>query len=315
MDSKTPKKIVEGIPFYSEDRYWGKAPRGEFETAIRFLEEKGWDEFKRVYRTKFDQTFEENRADWRFVIPLPTDFTALDAGAGMGRISLPLARVAKHVTALDGSFLRLKYLKKRAEAEGIKNIDVCVGDIFDAPFEKESFDLIVMNGLLEWVGVTDRYSNPREAQIESLKIAKSLLKKGGYLYIGIENRFALSYLRGIDHLGLYYTSYMPRIVANWYTKLRLGRGYNTYTYTKAGYEKLLKEAGFDQYEFYLPYPGYNLPRLMIPYKNLNALAYVMRSLMPAKSNKKAVASVLIKSKLLLWLYRYFFFSYGIVVKK
>ncbi|MDO8729521.1 MAG: class I SAM-dependent methyltransferase [bacterium] len=316
MDSnKNYAKIVESIPFFSEDRYWGKAPKEELEKAIQYIEEKGWDEFKAHYPNKFDLTFEENRADWRFVVPLPKDFSVLDAGAGMGRISIPLARVARKVVALDQSFLRMKFLKLRVEKEGLKNVEVFVGDIFDTQFPKESFDLIVMNGLLEWIGVTDRFSSPRKAQLESLHIAKGLLKKGGYLYIGIENSFALSYLRGRDHSGLYFTSYMPRLLANIYMKLRKGKPYNTYTYTKSGYEKLIKEAGFSDIEFYLPYPGYNLPRIMIPYGNLNALAYLISSLMPAVSVKRKLARALAHSKIILRLYRYFFFSFGIVVRK
>lgn len=307
-------KTVEGIPFYSEDRYWGKASGAELESALQLLEDKGWEEFKAQYKNKFDATFEENRADWRFVIPLPEKFTVLDAGAGMGRISIPLARVAEKVVSLDQSFLRMKFLKKRAEAEGLNNIEVNVGDFFDVPFEKESFDLVVMNGLLEWVGATKRFSDPRQAQIESLKLAKSLLKKGGYLYIGIENRIALSYLRGIDHSGLRFTSYMPRFLASIYTKIRQGKKYDTYTYSKSGYEKLLREAGFKNFEFYLPYPGYNLPRVMIPYDNLSALSFALKSLILSSRRKKILVTVLTRVPGVLRLYRYLFFSFGIVVK-
>ena len=168
MDSNknnNDKKVVGGIPLFSEDRYWGKSPKEELEEAIKVIENEGWDEFKVRYRNKFDQTFEENRADWRFILPISKDFSVLDAGAGMGRISIPLARVARRIVSLDQSYLRMKFLKLRAEKEGLKNIEVYVGDIFDASFPEESFDLIVMNGLLEWVGATTRFHNPREAQI------------------------------------------------------------------------------------------------------------------------------------------------------
>lgn len=316
MDSnRNHIKIVEGIPFFSEDCYWGKTPKEELEAALKVLERKGWDEFKARYDRKFDFTFEENRADWRFIIPVSKDFQVLDMGAGMGRISIPLARVTQNVIALDQSFLRMKFLKMRAKKEGIENIEVCVGDIFDLPFQKESFDLIIMNGFLEWVGATDRFNNPREAQIASLQICKDLLKPGGYLYIGIENRFALSYLRGKDHSGLHFTSYMPRAVANAYMKLRKGRRYDTYTYTKGGYKKLLREGGFNNIDFYLPYPGYNLPRIMIPYNNLNALAYAVRSLMPSFGVKRRIARFLAQWPGALCLYRYLFFSFGIVAQK
>src|SRR3989344_2203517 len=311
-----PIKIVDGIPFFSDDQYWGKSPKEELETALRLIEEKGWEEFRANYHRKFDHTFEENRADWRFVAPISKDFEVLDAGAGMGRASIPLARVAKNVTALDQSYLRMKFLKLRAEKEGLKNIKVNVGDIFDEPFEKESFDLIVMNGLLEWVGATNRFNDPRQAHLKSLRICRNLLKKGGCLYIGIENRLALSYLRGIDHSGLRFTSFLPRALANVYMRLRKGKRYDTYTYTKRGYEKLLREAGLNNnVKFYLPYPGYNLPRMMIPYDNLNALSYAVRSITPRRGLKRKLAWFLVRSKILLQLYRYFFFSFGIVVRK
>lgn len=313
--AQTCLKTVEGIPFYTENRYWGKSSEKDLAEALAVLERSGWDEFTKRYQKKFDFTFEENRADWRFVIPLSHDANVLDIGAGMGRTSIPLARAMRHIVAVDPSFLRVKFLKMRAEREGLTNIDVCVGDIFDLPFPKESFDLIVMNGLLEWVGVTDHFEDPRAAQIASLRICFDLLKPGGYLYIGIENRLALSYLQGIDHSGLRFTSYMPRWFANAYTKFRKGDEYKTYTYSKKGYETLLQESGFSDTRFYLPYPGYNLPRMMIPYDNINTLAYAIQALMPSVGIKRKVARLLARWPYALYLYRYFFFSFGIVARK
>lgn len=305
----------EGIPVFTEDRYWGKSPKEELEKALTLIEEKGWAEFETHYKGKFDFTFEENRADWRFSIPISKDFVVLDIGAGMGRSSIPLARIARKVVSVDHSYLRMKFLKKRAEKEGLKNIEVFVGDIFGLPFKKESFDLIVMNGLLEWVGVTDRYNDPKEAQIASLKVCKDLLKNGGHLYIGIENRFALAYLQATDHSGLRFTNYMPRFIANWYTLLRKGKRYNTYTYNTDGYQKLLYKADFGKADFYLVYPGYNLPRITIPYNNLNILAYVIRELMPENTWKRKLAKQMVNLKPLLWLYRKLFFSFNIIVQK
>lgn len=315
LDNPTEVEIVDGIPHYSPDRYWGKAPQAKLEEALRVLETSGWDAFIVHYGNTFDVTLDENRADWRFVIPLSSDATVLDLGAGMGRISIPLARVVKKVVAVDNSFLRMKFLKLRAVYEELSNIEVAVSDVFDLPFPKASFDLIVMNGVLEWVGATTRYRDPHEAQLASLHMCRELLKPGGYLYIGIENRWALSYLRAYDHSGLRFTSYMPRWLARPYTKLRLGKEYATYTYGKRGYEELLQETGFVDTRFYLPYPGYNLPRLMIPYDNLQALAYAVQSLMKGNGWGRRLARALASLPGVLYCYRYVFFSFGIVVKK
>jgi len=314
-DIKNYIKIVDGIPFFSKDHYWGKATKEELEKALKVLEDEGWDAFNANYQSKFDFTFEENHADWRFNIPIDKNFIVLDVGAGMGRNSIPLARVVKRVVAFDLSFLRMKFLKKLAEKESLDNIDVMVADLFDIPFKQNSFDLIVMNGILEWVGASDKFKNPREAQIIALKICKNLLKDGGYLYIGIENRFALAYLKGFDHSGLRFTSYMPRFIANWYMFLRKGRHYDTYTYNTKGYQKLLRDAGFGGADFYLTYPGYNSPRTIIPYDNLNILAYAIKNLMPENTLRRKVFKMVVGIKPLLWLYRKLFFSFSIIVKK
>lgn len=314
-DSKEKVKKISGISIHGEDRYWGKAPKEELEKALKCIDKEGWEVFKERYRGKFDFTFDENRADWRFNIPIDKSYRVLDAGAGMGRISIPLARIVGRVVSVDQSFLRLKFLKKRSELEGLKNIELVLGDIFDLPLEKGSFDLIVMNGLLEWVGATDRYKDPRVAQLECLKICRSLLREGGYLYIGIENRFALAYLKGRDHSGLRYTSYMPRTLANMYTKLWKGKRYDTYTYTAGGYRRLLEEAGFSSPDLYLVHPGYNNPRVIIPYGNLNILAHVIKALMPENNFKHTLAKCLAHFKPLLWVYRKLFFSFNIIVRK
>ena len=190
-----------------------------------------------------------------------------------------------------------------------------VGFFFPPPSPDESFDLIVMNGLLEWVGKTSRFSDPREAQKASLNICRRLLKKGGYLYIGIENRFALAYMQGTDHSGLRFTSYMPRFLANLYCTARKGEPYNTHTYTKMGYEKLLRDCGFGHVDFYLAYPGYNLPRMMVPYDNLHALAYVVRTLMGAAGTKRSIARAMSRLPGAPRLYRYLSYSFGIVARK
>ena len=58
-------------------------------------------------------------------LELHSDWTALDVGAGTGVLAVPMAKMCKHVTALDGSSEMLQYLKQNAEREGVSNI-TCV---------------------------------------------------------------------------------------------------------------------------------------------------------------------------------------------
>ncbi|MDP2812791.1 MAG: class I SAM-dependent methyltransferase [bacterium] len=314
---KKPLEIKDNIPLFSVDKYWGKSPESVLLSGLKIIDEQGWKEFNRYYAGKLDFTDDQSRADWRFNVPVDKNFMVLDTGAGMGRITLPLAKVVKRVVAFDASLSRMQFLQRRLKEEGLNNVDLLVADFFDLPLADASFDLIVMNGVLEWVGKTNFFKDPQAAQLASLKICLRLLKPGGYLYIGIENRWALSYLRGFDHSGLRYTGYMPRFLASWYCQLR-GRGkYDTYTYSRSGYEKLITQAGFtkENIQFFLPYPGYNVPRIVVPYGNLNILQYLIVYLMSARGQKRKLIQFLARFDIFLWLYRLLFFSFNIIIKK
>ena len=300
---------VDGIPLFTPDRYWGKVPLAEMEEAIRVIDTDGWEAFRSRFEKGLDVAFDESRADWRFEAPLTSEWTVLDTGAGLGRNTLPLARAAKKVVAFDQSLARMRFLKRALAREKLDNVELFVGDIFDLPLQEKSFDLIAMNGVLEWVGKTNRFSDAREAQLAALRICKKLLKPGGYLYIGIENRYSFIYMRGPDHEGLMYTTFMPRIVASWYNRLRRGEPYQTYTYSKAGYARLLRDGGFSSSEFFLPYPGYNLPRIIVPYTDLRALSFTLLNLVSVRSG---VLRALISVPFVLRIYRYFFFSFNII---
>ncbi len=313
--TRKPNILIDGLPTFSQDVYWGKLSGEQMEDALDLIDEKGWEAFNLKYKRMFDFTYEEDRADWHFTIPITKDSVVLDIGAGMGRSSIPLARIAKEVIVFDQSSLRMRFLKRRAAEVKLKNISIFIGDLFDLPLPEASVDVIAMNGILEWVGKNHTYANPRLAQIEALKICKKLLKPGGYLYVGIENRFALAYLKGIDHSGLRFTSYMPRFLANWYMKLRKGEVYDTYTYNKNNLLHLFEVVGFSSIDVYLPYPGYNLPRLLIPYDNIAVLRYVIQKLMKGNTLPRKFVKFISRSNTLIKLYRYFFFSFNVIAKK
>lgn len=56
-------------------------------------------------------------------LPFSPDYTVLDVGAGTGRITIPLARHALYVTALEPSANMIALLKENAQKEKVKNIE------------------------------------------------------------------------------------------------------------------------------------------------------------------------------------------------
>jgi FkbM family methyltransferase len=78
-------------------------------------------------------------------LPLLPDYTVLDVGAGTGRITIPMAKCVKRVTALEPSQKMLSILKATAEKEGVSNIQ-CINkslEDFDAGAGVVSFDAVV----------------------------------------------------------------------------------------------------------------------------------------------------------------------------
>jgi SAM-dependent methyltransferase len=159
--------------------------------------------------------------------------------------------------------------------EGILNVHLIQASATALPLAPDSFDLVVVNGVLEWVGDWDVTVDPRTAQVNFLKKVHSLLKNDGVLLIGIENRFGLDFFKGNrDHSGLPYTSLVPRPVASLMLRLNsrahyrsqstLPKQYRTYTYSERGYRRLLSEVGFAELSAYWADPGYNQPYNLVP---------------------------------------------------
>ncbi len=200
------------------------------------------------------------RSDWRFLFPLEEDWRILDMGAGWGALSVALAAISKEVVALESAFERIRFIQTRVTQDGIGNVTPVHGTLSSPPLPPNSFDLVAMNGVLEWLGWADTNRGTHAVQLDQLRKARSLLKKGGWLFIGIENRFSMSsWLGAMDHSYLKYTSLMPRPLAHMITYLLKGHTYRTYTYTPWGYRRLLTQAGFTSVEFYGVLPNYSRP--------------------------------------------------------
>ncbi|MBP1173304.1 MULTISPECIES: class I SAM-dependent methyltransferase [Paenibacillus] len=283
--------IHEGIYLCSESgHYYSDLDNKRMSKLVAECISKGWR--TAVKENFYDNPFlfniitDESRADWQYLLPLTEDSVALDIGAGWGTISIPLARNIKHVVALDGTLDRLQFLSTRAKQENIENITVIHADIFKHPFKEASFDLVSFNGVLEWVGLNDLGQNPQERQNEALRIAYSLLKPGGYLYIGIENALGLKYLLGEpdDHTGIKYISYLSREEANEISLKWNKNEYSTYTYTKQGYQQLLEISGFSNIDFFYPHPDYKRIEFLYSLSEKNVSSYLVEFLRYTKSS-------------------------------
>lgn len=272
--NKLPKKTtVDGVKIFTDqDFYWGILDRDEMKSFVNLAWQEGYA--KAIEQTKFSNrkfnsyTSKYSRADFHFLLPINKDATILDLGSGYGNITIPLARHYKKIVAADASLELLQFSKCRAVSEGLDNIDYIKIDALEnrnLPFVEKSFDVIILSGLLEWVGPGRLDEKPDELQKNLLIYLRGLLKDNGFLYIAIENRLFPGWIARDPHSKLKWTSILPRSMANIVAKHHGYKdGYRTYIYSMFGYIKMLKKTGFKDIKFYFPFTTYRSPQVICP---------------------------------------------------
>jgi SAM-dependent methyltransferase len=169
---------------------------------------------------------------------------------------------------------RMRLLWERARRDKLENLKtICAGDGQYLPFGDDSFDVVVVNGVLEWVP-SGMEGNPGKLQRDFLAEIRRVLKPSGSLLLGIENRNSWkTWFRNKDgHTGLRFVPWLPRILASLYSRI-CGKGpYRNWLYSSGQYAKLLRGVGLDRAEFHVPLPGYHHPVWMCPLQDSEGIA-------------------------------------------
>lgn len=244
--------LVDGIPVFAEtmDSAYGIMTPSELENLLTLCQERGWDKGVAAFLAKKSLRnadewaayfTPETRAAGRLLLPANPNAKVLDLGCGIGPLSINFARHASEVVGVDHGLKQLQLLKLRALEADIGNLRVvCAGDRAHLPFAAESFDTVLLNGVLEWVA-SMQTGDPRQHQREFLAEVHRVLKPEGEVYIGIENRFGFTYLSGghDEHTHLRFVTVLPRKVANLLSMIKSGKPYRVYTYSRRGYREAL----------------------------------------------------------------------------
>jgi len=311
--------VIDGIPHFVEKfPYWGEMPLQQMQEVNRLSDAGSWRAALRespdpVVRKAAEMILNVERANWQWLLDLPPQSRVLDVGAGTGTNSHGLGMHYQEVVALEPVLERVQFMQKRFAQEKLSNVKVVRSSLWTLPFEPESFDLVAMNGVLEWVA-SGEIGDPRELQQKALKNMFGLLRPGGALYIGIENRICPEYFVGYadPHCGLPYVTVLPRPLAQLFATRKGQNGYRNYLYSSGGYRKLLEEVGFTDVVIYVAEASYNHPRFYVPLKN-NIFSYYSRNFDPMRSSR---FRGFVRTALLnLGLAKYLTDSYAIVARK
>jgi SAM-dependent methyltransferase len=259
--------------FLLGQEYWGETGSEKMRQLLQGAREVNWRTALQRYvggQPISQHLLSPVRADLLHAMPWDRIRDVLDVGAGMGFMSCDMALYADSVVALEAVPERAEFVQIRARQDNLRVFPI-IASAMAMPFPDESFDLITLNGVFEYIGLWGD-GDPKQLQEKFLISALRLLRPGGYLYVGIETRYATSaFLGARDHSGLAFTSLMPRALADLYCRLRarpfygaehVVRGYRTYTYTPSQYRKMFLRAGYRKVFVQGVFDGYNRQRVL-----------------------------------------------------
>lgn len=178
----------------------------------------------------------------------PFQFTpehrVLEIGCGTGANIRVIAETGAEVVGVEGTYVRA--LTARTRCEGMDNVTIYAGDANDLP-DVGLFDAVLLIGVLEYSGAS---LGGEQGPDQLLQTARKHLKENGRLILAIENQLGLKYLLSYpeDHLGL------PWIGVEGY---RSANGVRTWS--RAQLSELLEKNGFQNQQWFYPFPDYKLP--------------------------------------------------------
>jgi len=275
--------IAENMFVSGKEGYWSNLDKRENQILADILKNTGaQDAIRQHYPHLFSIIFSPKRQAGLELLDLSGRENCIDYGCMWGALTIPLAKRCNYVLGIDQTLDSLQLLKARIREEKLDNIDLLCGNLKNLKNFRNKFDIAVINGVLEWIpeegaielknyyGQYQRKGyagNPRNIQLSFLKAVYQNLNAHGKLYLAIENSLDFKMFFGAKdpHADLLFVSFLPRKMADWVSKMKLGRPYINWLYSFQGIKKLLHEAGFSRIELSMCFPDYRFPERIIPY--------------------------------------------------
>jgi len=194
----------------------------------------------------------------------------LDIGFGVGGFLIALAKESKIVTGIDNSLNVIERMETKPEFKKMDNVYLLCESAVNLPFHKNSFELVILNGVLEYTA-KGQGGIPRKTHLKVLKHIRRLLAPGGLFYLGIENRYYLKFILGSrDHYEMRWSNILPRNLSTFISRI-LGHEVRHWIYSHAELMELLKEAGFNEPMFFTALPNYKSPEHIIPISSMKEI--------------------------------------------
>jgi ubiquinone/menaquinone biosynthesis C-methylase UbiE len=218
----------------AEERYLAKleSARADWWSSGNF------DTWKRLYAGEYPRGFLIIETLRKYAPEFRVEgASVLDVGCGDAGALIAFAEKGAKCAGIECFDTSLERGRLRAADHGV-DVDLKKGVAESIPFSDASFDLVMLDNVLEHV--TDRPGTLREV--------RRVLKPGGLLYMVTPKPFSLYSLWNDPHYDLAGLVLMPRPMQIWYFEKIRGGGKGTYDVgvipTRRRIRRLLDEAGF-----------------------------------------------------------------------
>jgi|WetSurMetagenome_2_1015567.scaffolds.fasta_scaffold104860_1 2-polyprenyl-3-methyl-5-hydroxy-6-metoxy-1,4-benzoquinol methylase len=246
----------------------------------------------------------------------------LDYGCGLGAIGIACVKKGANVTFVDSCQARVKMAKYLTEEFNTSSNSIfsTALDINSITKLKNQYDLIIINGLLEWLPSTKKasHTDALEVQRNFLRTCRTLLSQDGRIYIGMENRFALLYQIGHpeDHTNINRISIIDRRNGNRLHQLQNKTDYVNFTWTYEDYYNEAKKMNMEVEKIFGMFPDYRFPQKIIDLNNVAAQTLydcmmLESEIFPDIGKYKEYINYLNTINVL----KHFVYSFGVIIRK
>ncbi len=186
--------------------------------------------------------------------------SVLDLGCATGGITRVLASEARFACGLDNRWANVGTAAALTAQSGPSFLQ---GNALQLPFCEFAFDVVLMSGVLEWLGFALPDQPPRVAQLAGLREIWRVTAPGGHVIVGIENRWFPKFLWRSPHQRLPLALLMPARLL-WAVARRIyGQQLHERIYGPRSLARLMGEAGFGNTDLYIPLFSYQFPREVV----------------------------------------------------
>jgi ubiquinone/menaquinone biosynthesis C-methylase UbiE len=204
----------------------------------RWWSSENFDTWKTLYVSEYARGFHVMEVIRRYEPSFRIEGArVLDVGCGDAGVIIAFAEAGARVSGIEVDPKSLERGRLRAEEHGVE-AELLAGAAERLPFQDGSFDLVILDNVLEHV----------QDRARTLEEIRRVLRPGGLLYMVTPKPFSAYSLWNDPHYDLAGLVLMPRRLQIWYFERIRGGGEGTYDVgvipTRFTLRRMLRRAGF-----------------------------------------------------------------------